>query len=192
MTEVWAAAPTGPRPGTSPPTAAYTPQLPRSLLVTQPVHQLVYVSATVRPLRRADLAQILRASRRRNPPLGITGVLAYADRAVLQALEGPAAAVEATFRHAAAAPRHHGVLVLYRAEAEGRTFPDYAMGLYRAADLSDDGRPGDGRPGDGRPGDGRDHARSVFDLVAAAAADGAPSRVGRFLGSFASLARPFD
>ena len=156
-------------------------------MVTQPVHQLVYVSATVRPLRRADLAQILRASRRRNPPLGITGVLAYADRAVLQALEGPAAAVEATFRHAAADPRHHGVLVLYRAEAEGRTFPDYAMGLYRAADLSDDGR-SDG----GRPGDGRDHARSVFDLVAAAAADGAPSRVGRFLGSFASLARPFD
>lgn len=142
------------------------------------VTQLVYVSAAVRPLLRADLAQILRASRRHNPAVGVTGVLVYADRAILQVLEGPPEAVDATFARAAADPRHHGILVLYRAIAGERTFPDWTMGLYRAADLSDDGR---------------DHAESMFDLAGGRAGDRGPippSRVRRFLASFAAAARP--
>ena len=55
----------------------------------------VYVSAASHDLADGELAAILDVSRRNNVAWGVTGALAYHDRAFVQVLEGPEAAVEA-------------------------------------------------------------------------------------------------
>lgn len=132
------------------------------------ISQLVYVSSAVTPLRPDDLAEILEASRRNNTPIGITGALLYAGGNVMQALEGPAEAVEATFRRVEVDPRHRGVMVLYRGEAEERSFPDWSMGVRTVEEL---------------PAESREGVQSLFDL-----AEPAPDRARRLLSTFCTVA----
>ncbi len=96
-------------------------------------------------------------------------MLLYSGGNILQALEGPAAAVDATFARVHADPRHRGVLMLYRGTAAERSFPDWAMGLRSLSDL---------------PGGERDGARSLFDLT-----EPGPTRAHRLLASFRAFAR---
>ena len=55
--------------------------------------QLVYLSTATRPMTPADLESLLAVSRARNAADSLTGMLLYADRQFMQALEGPAPAV---------------------------------------------------------------------------------------------------
>jgi hypothetical protein len=138
-----------------------------------PVLQLVYASSTPRLLGRDELLDILRVSRRNNAAVGVTGALVYTEGNVMQVLEGPPAAVEATYERVHRDPRHHNALVLLRAEAAGRSFPDWSMGF---------------RTLDGLDAADREAARSVLDLTAPG-----PDRARRLLASFRSLlpgARP--
>ncbi len=131
--------------------------------------QLVYASSATDLFHADDLAAILTVSRRNNARDGVTGALLYADGNVLQALEGPAAAVEATYARVHADPRHRGVLMLYRGTSAERSFPEWAMGLPSLSDL---------------PGDARDGARTLFDLT-----EHGPTRAHRLLASFRAFAR---
>lgn len=133
------------------------------------ISQIVYASSAAGLFRPDDLADILAVSRRNNARDGVTGALLYSGGNVLQALEGPEAAVEATYARVHADPRHHGVLMLYRGTADARSFPEWAMGLPSLADL---------------PGDVRDGARTLFDLTAPG-----PTRAHRLLASFRAFAR---
>ncbi len=91
--------------------------------------QLVYISSSV---GKPDVAQILAASRRNNARDGITGLL-YADGVrFLQALEGPADAVEAAFARIKGDPRHRAVVILSRRTIETREFGPWQM-AHRAA-----------------------------------------------------------
>jgi hypothetical protein len=90
------------------------------------VLQLVYVSS-VNPGVVVAIEAILATSQRNNARDGITGLL-YADRArFLQALEGPAAAVEAAFARIQADPRHRAIVALSRREIEVREFGSWNM-----------------------------------------------------------------
>ena len=95
----------------------------------------VYVSAASCDLTDGELAAILDVSRRNNAARGITGALAYYDRAFVQVLEGPEAAVEALLVTIARDPRHTEVTVCDRARVDERAFGAWSMGWVRASDL---------------------------------------------------------
>jgi hypothetical protein len=100
------------------------------------VLQLTYVSS-VSPGAAADPAQILSASRRNNARNGITGML-YSDGArFMQALEGPADAVQAAFDRIRTDPRHRAVVLLSRREVAEREFGPWEMAHRQAGEDAD-------------------------------------------------------
>lgn len=105
--------------------------------------QLVYAS---RPFGYNDaiLVGILLESRRWNMRDAITGLLICRADLYLQLLEGPEAAVDATFRRIAADNRHVDVSLLVRTNVTQRLFPEWALRedmarswLWTKAEISD-------------------------------------------------------
>ena len=135
--------------------------------MSAPVRQLVYGSSAPRLLPREDVLDILRASRRNNPTVGVTGALLYADGNFMQVLEGPAEAVDGVYRRVQRDPRHHGVLTLLDTAAAERAFPDWSMGFVHGDDLS---------------AEDRESTRSLYDLTAPI-----PGQARRLLATFRSL-----
>jgi hypothetical protein len=133
------------------------------------IAQLVYASSAASLFRPEDLASILAASRSWNASHDVTGVLLYSDGNILQALEGPPAAVDVTFERVQADARHRGIMVIYRGSAAERSFPDWAMGL-RTVEALPEGE--------------RDGVRSLFDLT-----EPGPTRAHRLLASFRAFVR---
>lgn len=88
--------------------------------------QLTYAS---RPFGfdAAMLAGILSDARRCNTRDGITGLLICRADLYLQLLEGPEAAVDATYRRIAADDRHMDLTLLTRRRVDTRLFPQWAM-----------------------------------------------------------------
>lgn len=97
------------------------------------LHRLVYVSRPAPHLDAAALesamASIRETSLRNNAAHGVSGALAYSPGWFVQALEGPEAAVDATFARIEANPLHGDIRVLGRTAAPARIFPDWAMAL---------------------------------------------------------------
>jgi hypothetical protein len=96
--------------------------------------QLVYISS-VAP--SADLGSILAVSRVNNRRDGITGLL-YSDGVrFLQALEGPADAVETAYGRIKQDPRHHALVILSRRTVAAREFGAWAMAERRVGEEAD-------------------------------------------------------
>ncbi|SEK46930.1 Sensors of blue-light using FAD [Sphingomonas palmae] len=96
--------------------------------------QLVYISSVA---QRADLPSILAKSRINNRRDNITGLL-YSDGVrFLQALEGPALAVETAYERIRQDPRHNALVILSRREVEAREFGDWAMAERRVGEEAD-------------------------------------------------------
>lgn len=87
-----------------------------------------YLSSAARGVSEADVAQILRVSRRNNLAFGLTGMLMYHDGNFFQVLEGPADNVETCYAQLATDPRHHSLIRLITREEEGRAFGNWCMG----------------------------------------------------------------
>ena len=90
--------------------------------------RLIYISTARSQLSRAELGNILRVSRENNARSDVTGLLVTGGRRVLQALEGPPEAVDATFERIRRDPRHFAAVVLSRVTVHERSFGDWAMG----------------------------------------------------------------
>ncbi|WP_375273223.1 BLUF domain-containing protein [Sphingomonas sp.] len=96
--------------------------------------QLVYISSVK---RSADLTNILAVSRLNNRRDGISGLL-YSDGVrFLQALEGPALAVETAYARIKQDPRHNALVILSRREVDTREFGDWAMAERRVGEEGD-------------------------------------------------------
>ncbi len=108
--------------------------------MNHPIRQLVYGSSSPGLLSNDVLLDILRASRRNNPAVGVTGALLYAEGNFMQVLEGPAEAVESVYLRVRRDDRHRGVLTLIDAAVAERAFPDWSMGFVHGDDLSDEDR----------------------------------------------------
>lgn len=93
------------------------------------MQQILYVSNTARSADPAVLKDILAASHRNNPSLGITGILLHADGGFLQVLEGHGDTVAALFSRIAADRRHWNTHVLVKREAD-RAFGEWSMGFH--------------------------------------------------------------
>lgn len=97
---------------------------------------IVYLSSAATPMEDEDLGEILRTSRLRNPPADVTGVLCHYEGSFLQFLEGPRAAVSATYERIARDPRHHNLLRVYEGLIETRAFGDWSMAMVKPGALS--------------------------------------------------------
>jgi hypothetical protein len=102
--------------------------------------QIVYISTARTLITEALCQDVLAASRRNNRRADISGLLIAGQRRFLQALEGPAEAVRATYARISADPRHYACVVLSERQVETRQFGDWAMGFTPggAADADDD------------------------------------------------------
>lgn len=96
--------------------------------------QLVYVSSVRPGLPASETDAILTASRTNNRARSITGFLYSDGGRFLQALEGPADEVLATYARIKADPRHRAIVMLSKREIENREFGEWAMAHYAPGD----------------------------------------------------------
>lgn len=90
--------------------------------------RLLYISTARHPFTQPELDAVLRVSRRNNAAVDVTGLLIAGGRRFLQALEGPADAVQTTFERIAQDPRHYAIVELVREGVDTRQFPNWSMG----------------------------------------------------------------
>jgi hypothetical protein len=106
--------------------------------MTQDLARIVYFSMSDLPAEAgnaaAEVERILAASRRNNPPLGVTGALIFSRGAFGQLLEGPPAAVERLFERIQLDPRHRKVTMLDVSRTSRREFPHWSMAYVGARD----------------------------------------------------------
>lgn len=81
---------------------------------------------------RAEIAGILEACARRNPRLGVTGVLIYERGRFVQLLEGPPEGVDALLDDIENDIRHAMFKVLWRTRAHERLFQRWSMAFVDA------------------------------------------------------------
>ncbi|HUN47576.1 MAG TPA: BLUF domain-containing protein [Stellaceae bacterium] len=106
------------------------------------LHTLVYVSCATRLWSAGVLGEILQQSRRKNPRLGITGLLLYVDGNFMQALEGEEKAVLGLYEEIRRDPRHKNVTTIISTPCERRAFPQWAMAFREAEELPPEERAG--------------------------------------------------
>lgn len=89
--------------------------------------ELLYTSVAPQGLSEQDLLALLTKARIKNNQLGITGMMIYHQREVMQILEGEKSAVQALFDTIVEDPRHTRVSVFYEGEIHDRAFKDWSM-----------------------------------------------------------------
>ena len=92
--------------------------------------RLLYASRAAATINAEALAAILKTSRERNPPAGVTGVLCHCatSQIFMQVLEGGRGAVSALYNRIAQDPRHREVALLSYEEIGERSFSGWSMG----------------------------------------------------------------
>ena len=101
------------------------------------IYRILYCSRNRVPLpldhQAAEIRGILAKSRANNSTREITGALLFNGTAFAQVLEGPLAAVEATFEKIQRDMRHDEVAVLEAGYISRREFPEWSMAFAGAA-----------------------------------------------------------
>jgi len=128
--------------------------LPGAPMPDRGLHRLLYFSRfsasfpPAGPEQEEAILNIVRTSMRNNRMVSVTGLLLIHDGVFMQALEGPAAAVAATYDRIALDPRHEAVTLLSEGLVEGREFRDWNMCARRISNADEailDGLERDGR-----------------------------------------------
>jgi hypothetical protein len=99
------------------------------------LERIVYVSRAAPATGLPELCRIVGEAHRLNPGAGVTGALVCLDGWFAQALEGPAAGLDAVFARIRRDPRHAGLEPRLREAGPCRRFPGQAMALRTGADL---------------------------------------------------------
>ena len=84
-----------------------------------------------------EIGRIIRSSIRNNRMIAVTGMLLVHGDSFLQVLEGPDAAVRATYQRILADNRHIGARLLTQLPAERRLFSDWNMCAHRLSKADD-------------------------------------------------------
>lgn len=91
------------------------------------LHQIIYTSHSLVPMKREDLLDLLERSRRVNAAAGITGLLLHADGSFIQTIEGEFAAVQSLFARIEHDPRHGGMILIADEPIARRSYGDWSM-----------------------------------------------------------------
>jgi len=89
--------------------------------------ELLYTSVSPIGMSESNLNDILEKARLKNKRLGITGMMLYHNREIMQILEGEKSIVQEMFQTIFEDARHTSVEVLYQGEIENRAFSDWSM-----------------------------------------------------------------
>ncbi|MGE5336901.1 MAG: BLUF domain-containing protein [Gemmatimonadota bacterium] len=95
--------------------------------------RLLYASRSAEPVTPATIESILAAARRRNPELGVTGILCHTGDIFMQVLEGGRAPVNQLYNSIVGDPRHKDVTILHCEEITERRFANWTMGQVNLA-----------------------------------------------------------
>lgn len=90
--------------------------------------RLLYISTSRQQPTPEMLADVLRASRRSNAAVDVSGLLIVGGRRFLQALEGPDVAVLSTYQRISKDPRHFAIVELAREQISERQFSQWSIG----------------------------------------------------------------
>jgi hypothetical protein len=100
------------------------------------LYNLVYCSHAATGVDDKAVDTIVATSRRRNPPLGITGLLVFGGGVFFQWIEGPKAHVTRLMELILSDPRHETVVILSTSEeVRERIFPNWDMELVGQEDI---------------------------------------------------------
>ena len=111
---------------------------PRGAFNERLIFNLVYCSQATAGVESADVDTIIATSRRRNPVLGITGILVFGGGVFFQWIEGPKAEVMGLARRIEADPRHEMMTILSTdEEVRERIFPTWDMELVGAENIQE-------------------------------------------------------
>ena len=80
--------------------------------------ELLYTSLSPTGLTDAELAELLESARLKNKELGITGMLIYYNREIMQILEGEEEVVKALFKTISEDVRHTSANVFYQGDID--------------------------------------------------------------------------
>lgn len=97
--------------------------------------ELLYTSVSPKGMSESNLKDMLVRARLKNQKLGITGMMLYHDREILQILEGEKSIVQEMFQTISEDIRHTSVEVFYQGEIENRAFSDWSM-AFKSIDKS--------------------------------------------------------
>lgn len=95
------------------------------------LHCIVYVSAARWLFTPDELEGLLVAARTNNAAAEITGCLLYSGGSIMQVLEGPADAVQATYARICRSPMHAGIIKILDVPVAAREFPAWSMAFDR-------------------------------------------------------------
>jgi hypothetical protein len=95
--------------------------------------RLLYASRATQALTHDIIESILAQSRRRNPELGITGILCYSGNMFLQVLEGGREHVNRLYGDIVRDDRHRDVVLLHYCEIPERRFANWTIGQVNLA-----------------------------------------------------------
>lgn len=98
--------------------------------------RLLYASRSSKTAELGAVESILAQSRRRNPELGVTGILCQGGDGYLQVLEGGRAAVNQLYNQIVQDERHRDVVLLYFEEVTERRFAGWTMGHVNLANVN--------------------------------------------------------
>ncbi|MFY9479489.1 MAG: BLUF domain-containing protein [Aquabacterium sp.] len=90
--------------------------------------RLLYASRAVEAPSPETIDAILASSRRRNPTLGITGLLCHSGDTFMQVLEGGRESVNQLYTRICQDLRHRDVILLHYEEIAERRFAGWTMG----------------------------------------------------------------
>jgi len=91
--------------------------------------ELLYTSLSPTGLTDAELVELLESARLKNKELGITGMLIYYNREIMQILEGEEEVVKALFKTISEDVRHTSANVFYQGDIDERAFSGWSMAL---------------------------------------------------------------
>lgn len=93
--------------------------------------RIIYASGATSAFDEDQLPELLRAARRNNAELSVTGMLLYDAGCFLQVLEGSEPDVRRLYVRISRDPRHDNVRLLLQSVATQRDFGEWTMGLAR-------------------------------------------------------------
>ncbi len=97
------------------------------------VYQLGYASAATEAFQPTELKELLSKARSNNAKLGVTGMLLYHEGSFIQILEGEQKTVETLYAKIAEDHRHANAMLLFKSEADERSFDQWTMGFRQLA-----------------------------------------------------------
>ncbi|NDA71174.1 MAG: BLUF domain-containing protein, partial [Betaproteobacteria bacterium] len=96
--------------------------------------RVTYLSQATEPFSARALVDLLEHCREKNPRLGVTGVLIYANGTFLQTLEGEVDTVDQLLEKIEADKRHQAYKVIQRESIGERLYANWSMGFERLSE----------------------------------------------------------